>query len=335
VTPAAAPTITDFSPHSGPTGAIVTVTGTGFTGATAVSFAGVATSFSVVSSTVLTALVPLGAVAGPIAVTTPSGSATSTQVFTPTSPIVADLGLAKTGPLSVAAGAPLSWTLTLSNDGPDAASGVGLTDSPPPDVTGPSWTCSPSAGFSCTSAGVGALLDTASLAAGGRLTYTLSGTVSLSTAVSSLVNSATLTLPAGVSDPDTTDHSASWTTAVSTGESFYTLSPCRLVDTRGGDGPILAGGQDRTFALSGRCGVPPTARALALNVTVTGPTAPGNVRLWPAGTPLPLTSTVNFGPGQTRANNAVFELGTSGALNARLSSTGQAHLVLDVSGYFQ
>jgi uncharacterized repeat protein (TIGR01451 family) len=335
VAPAAAPTITDFTPRSGPAGSTVTVLGTGFTGTTAVSFAGVETSFSVVSPTLVTALVPLVGVAGPIVVTTPFGSATSPQVFTPTSPLEADLALGKTGPLSVAPGAPLSWTITLSNDGPDGVSGVGLTDGPPADVTGLVWTCSPSAGSSCTSAGVGALLDTASLAAGGRLSYTLSGTVSPSTGASSLLNTATLTLPAGVSDPDATDHSASWTTEVSTGESFYTLAPCRLVDTRTADGPLLTAGQDRTFVVAGRCGVPATARSLALIVTVTGPTAAGNVRLWPAGTPVPATSTINFAPGQTRANNAILQLGSSGGLNAMLSSTGQTHLILDVSGYFQ
>jgi hypothetical protein len=150
-----------------------------------------------------------------------------------------------------------------------------------------------------------------------------------------LVNTATLTLPAGVSDPTSADHTASWTTAFSTGESFYTLSPCRIVDTRGPDAPILAGGQDRSFTLAGHCEVPVSARALALNVTVTGATALGNVRLWPAGTPMPSTSVVNVGAGQTRANNAVLELGAAGALTARLTSTGRAHLAIDVAGYFQ
>lgn len=79
----AAPTITSFTPANGPEGTAVTITGTDFTGATAVTFNGTpATTFSVTNATTITATVPAGATTGPIAVTTPGGTATSSSSFT-------------------------------------------------------------------------------------------------------------------------------------------------------------------------------------------------------------------------------------------------------------
>ncbi len=80
---AQAPTVTSFSPTSGRAGTTVTITGTNFTGATAVRFGGVsATSFAVNSATQITATVPVGAVTGKIGVTTSAGTGTSATVFT-------------------------------------------------------------------------------------------------------------------------------------------------------------------------------------------------------------------------------------------------------------
>jgi hypothetical protein len=77
VTTVAGPTITSISPTAGPVGTVVTVNGTGFTGATAVKFNGTAAGFTVNSATQLTATVPAGATSGSITVTTPAGTATS------------------------------------------------------------------------------------------------------------------------------------------------------------------------------------------------------------------------------------------------------------------
>jgi len=124
--------------------------------------------------------------------------------------------------------------------------------------------------------------------------------------------------------------------------SFYTLPPCRIVDTRNPTGPwggpALAANTSRTFAATGACAIPDTATAIAVNAAVTGPTAGGNLRLYPAGRPVPNSSTINFSPGQTRANNAIVGLGFGGqfAVYSGLSSpTGTAHFVLDVTGYFE
>jgi hypothetical protein len=82
----AAPTVSGFSPTSGPAGTSVTVSGTGFTGATSVAFNGVPAQFSVPSDTQITATVPAAATSGAISVTGPGGTGTSAASFTVTTP---------------------------------------------------------------------------------------------------------------------------------------------------------------------------------------------------------------------------------------------------------
>lgn len=79
---AVTPTISGFTPTSAPSGATVTIVGTGLRGATAVTFAGVPATFGSVKPTSLRAKVPAGATSGTIAVTTPGGVATSPTPFT-------------------------------------------------------------------------------------------------------------------------------------------------------------------------------------------------------------------------------------------------------------
>jgi uncharacterized repeat protein (TIGR03803 family) len=78
------PAISSFTPTSGPVGTQVTITGSGFTGASKVSFGGVGATFTVNSGTTITATVPSGAVTGKIKVTTKGGTATSSGTFTVT-----------------------------------------------------------------------------------------------------------------------------------------------------------------------------------------------------------------------------------------------------------
>ena len=81
VKPIPVPTITSFTPSSGYTGSVITITGTNFTGATAVAFGGVAaTSFTVVNATTITATVGSGA-AGTISVTTAYGTARQHELY--------------------------------------------------------------------------------------------------------------------------------------------------------------------------------------------------------------------------------------------------------------
>jgi hypothetical protein len=122
--------------------------------------------------------------------------------------------------------------------------------------------------------------------------------------------------------------------------------PCRIADTRLGFGGILSSSTLRSFTVTGgTCGIPTTARAIAVVATVVGPTQSGFVTIWPAGNPFPGTTTVNFPPGTAAlANGIPVALQWNGtnavepALNAVYgvaSGTATTHLVLDVTGYFQ
>ena len=124
---------------------------------------------------------------------------------------------------------------------------------------------------------------------------------------------------------------------------LHTLSsPCRLLDTRqpygATGGPALPPTIPRVLTAAGRCGVPANAKALAVNITVVSPASGGFVRVYSGNTDPTSTSTINFSAGQSRSNNAIVSLASSGSGTLSLqSSTAGGHLVhvvLDVTGYF-
>ncbi|MBK9964477.1 MAG: hypothetical protein IPP07_06070 [Holophagales bacterium] len=132
------------------------------------------------------------------------------------------------------------------------------------------------------------------------------------------------------------------TVAPPSGASFHSVTPCRAVDTRGADGtfggPALAAGAIRAFPLAtAACGVPATAKAVAVNVTVTQPGAAGTVSIVPSDAGTPQTTTVAFLAGQTRAGSAVVGVAAGGQASVSLAngSASKTHVLIDVAGYFQ
>ena len=120
--------------------------------------------------------------------------------------------------------------------------------------------------------------------------------------------------------------------------SFFTVSPCRVIDTRNsGSGGALAGTSTRVIQVTGICGIPSTAKAISANVSVVTAGGAGFFGAFP-GNGFPVGTTImSFGAGQTRTNNAVILLATDGVGTALFQNgaTQAAHLVLDVNGYFQ
>jgi hypothetical protein len=130
--------------------------------------------------------------------------------------------------------------------------------------------------------------------------------------------------------------------------SFFPLTPCRVIDTRGpvgpNGGPSLAANTIRNFPIINvnSCGVPATAKAVAFNITTIQATEAGDLRIFPYNTAVPLASVINFSAADfALANGAIIPISNITGLDISVQtdmapgSSGHVHLVTDVTGYFQ
>ena len=128
-----------------------------------------------------------------------------------------------------------------------------------------------------------------------------------------------------------------------TGTGYSGITPARLADTRNGaptiDGAYAGGtpiGEGATFSVdvTGRGGVPDGGvGAVALNVTVTAPTAASFLTVWPSGAGQPNASSINYVAGQTVANMVIVKVGAGGQVSL-FNNTGSADVIVDVLGWF-
>ena len=148
-----------------------------------------------------------------------------------------------------------------------------------------------------------------------------------------------MSVSSGNSTASTTDSTIVLPLTSSVGLDFYPITPCRVADTRAGQGktgafgpPSLAAYTSRDFPIGGNCGVPGTALAYSLNMTVAPPGPLDFLSMWPAGLPYPGVSTLNSTDGSLIANAAVVP---AGAGNAVTVVTGKpTDVIIDVNGYF-
>ena len=161
---------------------------------------------------------------------TADNSATDTDTLTSS----ADLAITKTdGVTTAVVGGRLTYTITASNAGPSDAMGATVVDTLPAALSGATWSCVGVGGATCTASGSGNLNDTVNLSAGSSVTYTLTANVTAA-AAGTLSNTATVSPPAGVTDPNRTNNSATDTnTVVPGGDLALTLT--------GTTGPVLPG----------------------------------------------------------------------------------------------
>ncbi len=171
------------------------------------------------------------------------------------------LALSKSAPASAAAGAPISYTLNVSNGGPSDAADVTLNDALPAafiidSITAPGWSCTPGATVTCTMAQLGA-----------SAAVTIAGHTAPSTPAQTLTNNADVS-----ASTDPTTHSASASTVLTT--------RADLSVTKTAAGPPVPG-MDITYTIVVTNAGPSDAANVALNdplpppLTFVSITAPG------------------------------------------------------------
>jgi hypothetical protein len=302
----AGPTVSGIVPALGSTagGTPVTITGTGFSAPATVRIRGVAAgSVVVVNATTITAVTPAGA----------AGVADA-------SVIVGTQGSTLVNGFTYSAGPPPPTVSTTAPNNGSTLGGTAVT------ITGASF------------------VNGATVSIGG-----------VSATGVSFVNATTLTATTGahatggvnvvVQNPDaqtgTLTNGYFYTTPPSS-TGYFTLTPCRVIDTRNANGPLggpaLNGsGARRVFTVTGTCGIPASVKSVSVSLTVTQGTAAGSLAVYP-GNGIPTgTSVINFAAGMTRANNAILYLATdaTGSIGVENDSTSTTHFILDVNGYFQ
>ncbi|MBL8112523.1 MAG: hypothetical protein JNK60_06535 [Acidobacteria bacterium] len=119
---------------------------------------------------------------------------------------------------------------------------------------------------------------------------------------------------------------------------LYTVLPCRAVDTRlpegRNGGPSLMSGWPVEIFLAGTCGVPPTASAVAVNVTLIPTGAYSGAAICAEGGPC--APSLEGPPGTTRTSSAIVKLPPDGTGRLLASLWGRAgDLIVDISGYFE
>jgi hypothetical protein len=124
--------------------------------------------------------------------------------------------------------------------------------------------------------------------------------------------------------------------AAGAGAAFVGLPPTRILDTRLGIGAVsiqpLGAGQTMQVQVATRGGVPSTATAVVMNVTVTDTTAASYLAVYPTGALQPLASNLNWVPGETIPNLVEVGLGSNGQVSV-YNAAGEVDVIFDVAGY--
>lgn len=241
-------------------------------------------------------------------------------------------------------GGTVTYTVTLTHQGSLAQAdnpGHEFTDVLPASLTLVS--ANATSGTAVATVGTNTVTWDGAIAGGGSVTITITATINTGTTGTTISNQGTINYDAdgngtnestGLTDDPSVGGANDPTSFVVGGGFYYTVTPCRAVDTRSG-APIASNG---TLTVPmGTCGVPTDAVAVAINATVTDPTAPGHLAIFAADGSANGTSMLNFRPGQTRAGNTISRVASdaSGTINVENHSNGTVHLIIDVSGFFR
>ncbi len=127
----------------------------------------------------------------------------------PSGPLQADLQITNTDhQVTVAPGALVSYSIVVTNAGPNNVTGASVSDAFPAILSGVTYTATATGGATgFTASGNGNIGDSLNLPAGATVTYVVHATLS-PTATGNLTDTATITAPAGVTDPNPANNSA-------------------------------------------------------------------------------------------------------------------------------
>jgi len=111
-----------------------------------------------------------------------------------------DLAVVKEdGGVAIVPGQPITYSITVTNNGPNPVVGATVTDYFPPELHSITWTCEATVGSFCTESGTGDIVDTVDLLPQGTLLYKATAVVAEGT-TGPITNVATVTVPPGMSD---------------------------------------------------------------------------------------------------------------------------------------
>jgi uncharacterized repeat protein (TIGR01451 family) len=144
-------------------------------------------------------------------------TSTDSGTITVTGGTTADLSIGNTaGAARAFTCSTITYTIVVTNNGPNAVTGATVTDTFPADLTAVTWTCIASGGSSCgAGSGSGNISTTVNLANGGTATLTATGTVAQTTD-GTMSNTASVAVPGGVTDPNGSNNSGTVTTSLNT-----------------------------------------------------------------------------------------------------------------------
>ena len=139
---------------------------------------------------------------------TASASDGEVEDYQMTASASADLSITKTdGSATYTPGVGVTYTVVVSNAGPSNVTAATVTDNAPAGTSITSWTAVFAGGASGTAAGAGNISQTVTVPVGGTVTYTINLSVPGSL-TGNLVNTATVAPPAGTTDPNNSNNSA-------------------------------------------------------------------------------------------------------------------------------
>jgi uncharacterized repeat protein (TIGR01451 family) len=235
-------------------------------------------------------------------------------------PPTADLRISKTdGVTSVQPGDAVTYTITVSNFGPQAVNAATVTDIMPAALTGVTWTCSASSGSSCPASGNGNIGAAVSLLNGGNATFIVNATVSPS-ATGTLANTATVAAPAGVVDPIGANNTATDTDTI-----VLPTADLSITKTDGVSNVVPGGQLTYTIVVGNGAGGNQSNRQVTTTVTDTAPAGFTGLS-WScsasAGSSCPANGTGNVSASVTLAPQGTATFKVSGTVSSVTSVDG-------------